>query len=320
MILTIAMVVFGFTLVIMGSHLLVDGASSLAKKLKVSDLVIGLTVVAFGTSLPELFVNITASIKGNTSIALCNILGSNISNIFLILGVSAVIFPLAVSKGTAWKEIPLSLLAAILVGILANDMLIDKTGLSTLGRIDGLVLLSFFLVFIYYSASIARPIEGIEQKVPGKGRGSTSIIVFIITGLALLLLGSKWTVDGAVSLALALGVSQSLIGLTVVAVGTSLPELATSATAAYKRNPEIAVGNVVGSNIFNIFFILGASATIRPILFESKYNVDILVLIVGSLALFLYMFTGKKRILDKWEGWVFLAFYLSYVGFLVVRG
>jgi len=305
MILTIAMVVFGFTLVIMGSHLLVDGASSLAKKLKVSDLVIGLTVVAFGTSLPELFVNITASIKGNTSIALCNILGSNISNIFLILGVSAVIFPLAVSKGTAWKEIPLSLLAAILVGILANDMLIDKTGLSTLGRIDGLVLLSFFLVFIYYSASIARPIEGIEQKVPGKGRGSTSIIVFIITGLALLLLGSKWTVDGAVSLALALGVSQSLIGLTVVAVGTSLPELATSATAAYKRNPEIAVG---------------ASATIRPILFESKYNVDILVLIVGSLALFLYMFTGKKRILDKWEGWVFLAFYLSYVGFLVVRG
>jgi cation:H+ antiporter len=314
------LMVFGFALVITGSHLLVDGASSLARKLKVSDLVVGLTVVAFGTSLPELSVNIVASIKGNAGIAIGNILGSNIANILLILGASAIIFPLAVTKGTVWKEIPLSLLAAILVGVLANDTLIDKSGCSTLGRIDGIVLLSFFLIFIYYSVGIARPVEGLDRKMPSGKGGMAKILTLIVIGLSLLILGSKWLVDGAVSLAVALGVSQWLIGLTIVAVGTSLPELATSATAAYKRNPEIAVGNVVGSNIFNIFFILGASATIRPILFESKYNVDILVLIVGSLALFLCMFTGKKRMLDRWEGIVLLALYGVYICYIVARG
>jgi cation:H+ antiporter len=313
-------VVLGFALVIMGSHLLVDGASSLSKKLKVSDLVIGLTVVAFGTSLPELFVNITASIKGNTDIALGNILGSNISNIFLILGVCAIIFPLAVSKGTTWKEIPLSLLAAILVGVLANDTLIDNSGCSTLGQIDGLVLLSFFLIFIYYSIGIARPIEGLDRKMPSEKGGMTKVLTLIIVGLSLLILGSDWLVDGAVSLAVALGASQWLIGLTIVAVGTSLPELATSATAAYKRNPEIAVGNVVGSNIFNIFFILGISSTIRPIPFDGRNNVDILVVVAGSLALFFSMFTGKRRMLDRWEGLVLLVLYVGYIYYIVSRG
>ncbi len=310
--------VLGFVVVILGAKFLVDGAGFLAKKLKVSDLVIGLTVVAFGTSLPELSVNIVASLKGDTGIALGNILGSNIANIFLILGISGLIFPLAVTKGTVWKEIPLSLLAAILVGILANDRLIDSDSLSALTRIDGLVFLSFFIVFLFYSVSIASDVKGIEEKVPVKKYGTRRIVILIISGLFALIIGSKWVVTGATGLAGLLGVSQSLIGLTIVAMGTSLPELATSAVAAYKKNPDIAVGNVVGSNIFNIFFILGVSSIIRPIPFSARDNVDIGVVILGSMLLFLSMFTGKKRILDRWEAGVFLVLYMGYVCFIVL--
>ena len=200
----IILIVLGFVLVIWGARLLVDGASSLAKKLRVSDLVIGLTVVAFGTSLPELSVNIVASIQGNASITIGNILGSNIANIFLILGISAAIFPLAVSKGTVWKEIPLNLLAALLVGILANDWLIDKAEASVMSRIDGLVLLSFFLIFLYYTAGIARPVEGLEKTLSEKKRGTAKIILFVAAGLVCLIVGSRWIVTGAVKLALAL--------------------------------------------------------------------------------------------------------------------
>jgi cation:H+ antiporter len=226
----------GFVLVIKGADLLVDGACALARKLSVSDLVIGLTVVAFGTSLPELAVNVFASIKGSTGMAIGNVLGSNIANILLILGVSGIICPIVVTKGTVWKEIPLSLLAAVLMGILANDRLIDNAQGSVLTRIDGLVLLSFFAVFLYYSFTTAKRIEGAEDFVPTTELTDTKITVLIVLGLAVLVLGGKFVVDGGVRLANALGVSQSTIGLTIVAVGTSLPELATSAVAAYKRN------------------------------------------------------------------------------------
>ena len=290
----------------------------LAKRLGVSDLAIGLTVVAFGTSLPELGVNVTASIQGDTGITIGNIIGSNIANILLILGVSGVVFPLAVTKGTVWKEIPLSLLAVLLVGILANDRLIDAAPLSTLTRIDGLVLLCFFAIFLYYTASIARAVEGTEHVLPKGAPTLTRVVVLMVIGFVGLLLGSKWVVDGAVQLATALGVRQSVVGLTVVAVGTSLPELATSAAAAYRKNADIAIGNVIGSNIFNIFFILGLSALIRPIPFESKANIDIGVLFVASSFLFLWMFTGKRHVLDRWEAGVFLAAYVAYVTYLVV--
>ena len=253
----------GLILLVKGADFLVDGATSIARKIHVSDLVIGLTIVAFGTSTPELFVNIIASIKGNTDIAIGNVLGSNIANIFLILGVSSVIYPLTVSKGTVWKEIPLSLLAVLVLGILANDQLIDKSGFSLLSRADGLVFFSFFLIFLYYSGSIAKKIEGMEDHVPHKQYGLTKSLLWIILGLAGLTLGGKLIVDSAVQLALRLGMSQSIVGLTIVAAGTSLPELATSAMAAYKRNVEIAVGNVVGSNIFNIFFVLATSSIIK---------------------------------------------------------
>jgi len=315
----VLLMTFGFAVVILGANFFVNGASSLAKRLNVSDLVIGLTVVAFGTSLPELSVNITASIKGNVGITLGNVLGSNIANIFLILGVSGVIFPLAVTRGTVWKEIPLSLLAAILVGILANDYLIDRDKSSALTRIDGLVLISFFIIFLYYSVSIAGDVPGVREQIPAKKYGLTRIFILMTAGFLGLILGSRWVVTGASGLAEKLGVSQSLIGLTVVALGTSLPELATSAMAAYKKNSDIAVGNVVGSNIFNIFFILGVSSIIRPIPFEAKSNIDVGVAIAASMLLFLWMFTGKKRMLDRWESCVLLVLYAGYICFLILQ-
>jgi len=314
----IILLVIGFVFLIKGADFLVDGASSIARRLKVSDLVVGLTVVAFGTSMPELFVNIIASIRGDAGIAMGNILGSNIANVLLILGISSIIFPLSVTKGTVWKEIPLSLLAAVLLGVLANDQLIDKAGFSALTRIDGLVLISFFIIFLYYSFSIAKRVEGMDEHVPAKlyGFGKSSILVII--GLVGLAVGGKWITEGAVHIASILGVSQSFIGLTLVALGTSLPELATSAVAAYRKNAEIAVGNVVGSNIFNIFWVLGLSSLIKPIPFQPRYNIDVGVVILSSVLLFVTMFTGKKRLLDRWEGVTFVVLYVSYIALLIV--
>jgi cation:H+ antiporter len=314
------LLIIGFIFLIKGADFLVNGGSSIGKRLNISDLVIGLTVVAFGTSLPELFVNIFASIRGDTDIAIGNVLGSNIANIFLILGLSAVIFPLAVGKGTVWKEIPLSLLAALLLGIMANDHLIDKSDTSMLTRIDGLVFLAFFIIFLYYSFGIAKQIDGIDKHLPQKECGLFKSSLMIVIGLAGLSMGGNWVVKAAVQIASRLGVSQSLIGLTIVAVGTSLPELATSVVAAYKKNAEIAVGNVIGSNIFNIFFVLGLSSIIKPLPFNLGDNMDIGMVILASLLLFLWMFTGRKRCLDRWEGIVFLILYGGYITFLVFKG
>jgi cation:H+ antiporter len=314
------LLVLGFVLLIKGADFLVEGAASLGRRMGVSDLVIGLTVVAFGTSSPELFVNLIASAKGNTGIAIGNILGSNIANIFLILGVSSIIYPLGVGKGTVWKEIPLSLLAACLLGVLANDQFLDNAEASLLTRIDGIVLFSFFIVFLYYSFSIAGRITGIEEHVPPRVMRTGKSVLFIFLGLAGLALGGDLIVRGAVHAAAALGMSESVVGLTIVAVGTSLPELATSAVAAAKKNVEIAVGNVVGSNIFNIFFVLAISASIRPLPFDPTNNVDVGMVVVGSVFLFSAMFTGRKRTLDRWEGVVLIAAYVVYLAYLISRG
>jgi cation:H+ antiporter len=307
----------GFVFLIKGADWLVDGASAIARKFQVSDLVVGLTVVAFGTSTPELFVNIVASAGGNAGIAIGNVLGSTISNIFLILGVSALIYPLSVSKGTVWKEIPFGLLAAVVLGLMANDRIIDGDSASRLSRIDGLVLLSFFTIFLYYSFTIATAVEGMEDPFRGKARTPVHSIVLVVAGLTGLTLGGKWIVDGAITLATRFGLSEAEVGLTVVAIGTSLPELATSAVAAYKRNVEIAVGNVVGSNIFNLFLVLGISSAIKPLPFQTARNLDLGVVVFSSLLLFFFMFTGKKRSLDRWEGAVFVALYIAYIVILV---
>jgi len=316
---TYFLLIIGFIILIKGADLLVEGASSIAQKLNVSDLVIGLTVVAFGTSAPEMFVNVFASIEGNSNIAIGNILGSNIANIFLILGVSAMIYPLAVKSNTVWKEIPFSLLAAVILGILANDYLIDNKASSELTRSDGLVLLGFFIIFMYYIFSIVKKTEQ-KLKEESPQMSNFRAVAYILLGLSGLVLGGSWIVDAAVKIASQFGVSEYLIGLTVVAVGTSLPELATSAMAAYKRNTDIAIGNVVGSNIFNIFWVLGISAVIKPLPFQPTGNSEIAMTIVASILLFSVFFVGKKHVLQKWQGALFLLLYAGYTSFLIIRG
>jgi len=319
--LTYVLMMVGFAALIKGADWLVAGASSVATRLGVSALVIGLTVVSFGTSAPELVVNVLASLQGNTDITIGNIAGSNSANILLILGISALIYPLAVGRGTVWKEIPFALLAMIMVVIMASDALIDGAATSALTRIDGLVLIGFFIIFLYYIFGLAKESANTEAEGASEEVRSWPVSLgMIVGGLAGLVLGGKWIVDGAVSIAQNFGVSEALIGLTIVAVGTSLPELATSAVAAYRKNVDIAVGNIVGSNIFNVFWILGLSAIIRPLPFTPQLVLDLLVATGATILLFLALFVGKRHQLERWQGGVFVLLYIAYIVFLVMRG
>jgi len=314
---TYILFIVGFFVLIKGADLLVDGSASIAKKFKISSIVIGLTIVAFGTSAPEFIVNIFASTSGNTDIAIGNILGSNIANILLILGISAIIYPITAKRNTVLKEIPLSLLAAIILGFMANDMIIDGTNFSSITRIDGFILLSFFIIFLYYIFGIVKSDKDkVEEEI--KIFSNTKSIIFIILGLLCLIFGGKWIVDGAVKIAEFFNISQSLVGLTIVAIGTSLPELATSAIAAYKKQSDIAIGNVVGSNIFNIFWILGASSIIRPLPFNTNSNSDIIMTIFASVILFAVMFVGKKKIIERWQGILMVIIYIGYIVYLIL--
>lgn len=308
----------GFPALLKGADLLVDGSVSIAKRFNISNIVIGLTIVAFGTSLPELVVNVMAGLNGSNDLAIGNILGSNIANIFLILGIAAMIYPLSTKQNTVWKEIPFSLLAILVLGALVNDQFIDGGPLSILSRIDGFVLLAFFLIFFYYIISISKGDKSSEDATMKKISPLRSAI-YIGLGLLGLMFGGTWVVNGAIAIATALNISESLIGLTIVAIGTSLPELATSAVAAYKRQTDIAIGNVVGSNIFNIFWILGVGALINPIIFTQKSNIDIAMAALASVLLFAIMFIGKKRVVERWQGGMFVLIYVAYVIFLILN-
>lgn len=317
--LTYVLFPIGLLLLLKGADMLVDGASSIAKRLRVPGIVIGLTIVAFGTSMPELMVSILAAARGSTEIAIGNVIGSNIANILLILGVSAVIHPVAAKRNTVLKEIPFSLLAALVVGVLANDVLLDQAASSVIGRADGLILIAFFIIFLYYIFGIIETeAPEADPDIPVFGHGRS--VALVALGLAGLVVGGRWLVDGAVLIAQSFGVSESLIGLTVVAVGTSLPEFATSAVAAYKRRSDIAIGNVVGSNIFNIFWVLGISATIRPLPFSPAGNVDVMMAAGASLILFFAMYVGKRHVLERWQGAALTLSYAAYVVFLAIRG
>ena len=287
MFLTYFLFVIGFVILIKGAGLLVDGASSLAKRFKVSDIVIGLTIVAFGTSAPELVVNIFASFAGSNEIAIGNIFGSNISNIFLILGITALICPITVKKGTIYKEIPFNLLGVLMLGVALNDIIFDGAVLSVLSRADGLMLIGFFIIFLYYTFGIERVSDDETGKV--KKYSLTPSLLMIAGGMLGLTFGGKWIVDGAIDIAMRFGMSEAFIGLTIVAIGTSLPELATSVVAARKGRVDIAIGNVVGSNVFNVLWILGLSSIIRPIVFSSELNIDLLVVIASTILLFIFM-------------------------------
>ena len=317
---TYLLLIIGFIFLIKGAEFLVDGASSLAKKLKISNLVIGLTIVAFGTSAPELFVNLFASFNGTTDIAIGNIIGSNVVNTLFILGIAAVIYPLKVGSGTVWKEIPMSLLASIMVLIMANDLFVDGVDFNMLTRSDGLALIAFFIIFLYYTFGIAQKSNADQEQSTIKTYSSWVSAGLIVLGFLGLVIGGQWIVSGAVSIATSFGLSDALIGLTIVAVGTSLPELATSAVAAYKKNSDIAVGNVVGSNIFNIFWILGISSMIKPLPFKPALNFDLWVVVGASVLLFLWMFLGKRHTLERWQGAIFILLYIVYIATIVIRG
>ncbi|MBX0331861.1 calcium/sodium antiporter [Pontibacter sp. HSC-14F20] len=314
--LNIFLLLVGFVALIFGADKLVDAASSLAKKLGIPNIVIGLTIVAFGTSAPELVVNVFAAINNNTEIVLGNIMGSNIFNVLGILGVCAVIYPLAVKSNTTWLEIPLSLLAAVAVFFVASDVILDGTGSNIISRSDGLLLLLFFCIFLVYNLMIAKGGND-EEESEAKDYTYLKSILFIVLGLAGLVLGGKLIVDSAVGIAQAFGLSERIIGLTIVSVGTSLPELATSVMAVRKRNVDIAIGNVVGSNIFNIFLILGVSTIVTPLQVAPAAFTDIIMNIAAGLLLFIFIFTGRGRQLARWEGMVFLLLYVGYLGLLI---
>lgn len=327
MFIDVLFLLFGFIFLIKGADVMVDGASSIARKFGISTFVIGLTIVAFGTSAPELVVSALASLEGSSGIALGNIIGSNMSNTLLILGVASLIAPLLVKKATVNKEIPLSLLAIFAVGFMVNDFLIDHQLPNSLTRIDGLVLILFFVIFIYYTFGISKEDESVlssaVEQLKGeatKEYGTMMSIVMIILGLTALGIGGQWIVNGAISIAKLFDLSETLIGLTIVAIGTSLPELAASAVAAYKGNTDIAVGNVVGSNIFNLLWVLGLSSVIRPITYDPIMNIDILMLIGVTILLLFLVYLGKKNILARREGAVLLALYFFYMVFLIIRG
>ncbi|PIE70678.1 MAG: sodium:proton exchanger [Deltaproteobacteria bacterium] len=310
------MLVAGFVFLIKGADMLVDGASSLARTLRISDLAIGLTVVSFGTSTPELFVNITASLAGNNEMAVGNVIGSNIANVLLILGVSAIIMPLSVGRGTIWKAIPFCLLSMVVAMVAANDIFFDQSTVSVFSRSEGITFLLFFIIFLYYTGTIAKDTTVFSPLAPEDTRRVPVSLFLIVIGLLGLKFGGDFVVKGALGLAEIIGISEAVAGLTIVALGTSLPELATSAVAAWRGQVDIAVGNVVGSNIFNIFLVMGISSVIHPIPFDTSLNPDMFIAFFASLLLFIFMFTGIRERVDRWEGGVFLFMYVAYVGYL----
>lgn len=320
---TYILFIAGFFLLIYGAQVLVDGAASIAKKHGISNIVIGLTIVALGTSSPELVVNLIASFSGADDVAMGNILGSNIANILLILGVSALIYPIAVNVNHNWRnipfalEIPIAIVAATVIGIMANDDLFRAADTAQIDRINGLILIGFFLAFMYYAFRYGN--EGLDEEVSVKSFPMWQSIVMIPLGIGGLALGGKWIVEGAVKIASLLGMSEALISLTIVAVGTSLPELATCVVAAYRKNAGIVIGNVVGSNIFNIFFVVGLSAVIQPLNFNKEMNFDVLAGLFSTLLLFYFMFTPRKNILERWEGGILFFLYLAYVVVLILH-
>lgn len=320
MILTYILFVLGFPALLWGADLLVRGSGTIALRLGMPELTIGLTIVAFGTSAPELIVSVVSAFKGSADLAVGNVVGSNTANILLILGVAAVIRPLAMDRSLRWREIPFVLLSVLVLAVLANDRVLGGgTGNSVLSRGDGLVLLGYFFIYMYYVFSVAHSRE--EELFERIETTSLPLaVLFIVGGAAGLAVGGQWIVDGARQMARAAGMSEALIGLTIVSIGTSLPELATSAVAAKKGNTGLAVGNVVGSNIFNVLWILGLTASIRPINFNMMLNVDIWIL-CGIIGLFfLFTFTGKRHKIDRLEGAAFLLLYCGYIVFIILRG
>lgn len=317
-ILSLVKLVVGFMLLVKGADFFVDGASSIAKKLRIPAFVIGLTIVAFGTSAPELAVSLTAALKGSNDIAIGNVVGSNIFNTLVVLGASAAITPIVVEKGMIKKDYPLSIAAAVLLLILSLDMVLFKAPAMEIGRVDGFILLVAFAFFMYTTVQSGmnnRTEENTEENAAFMSWGKA--LIFVVLGLAGIVYGGDLSVEGAKEIARAFGLSEALIGLTIVAFGTSLPELVTSVIAARKGESDIAVGNVIGSNIFNVFLILGTSAAISPMNVSSTYLYDMIVLVL--VMVLTYIPIAKTKKVNRSMGVTMVVTYFGYTAYLIMR-
>ena len=315
MVLNIILLIIGFVILIKGADLFVDGASNIALNFKVSKMLIGLTIVAFGTSAPEFAVSVKGLLSGSFDIVLGNVIGSNILNILLILGVAAMIHPLVVKSNTVKKELPITLLITSLFAVLLSDNLFDKSMSNNFTRGDGIVLILFFLVFIYYLINLMR--NKVEDSTDEKVLSLPKSFLYTFIGLVMIILGSNFVVDSASYLAKAFGVSERIISLTIIALGTSLPELVTSVMATKKGEYDIAIGNAVGSNIFNIGIVIGLPVTILGGISKIAFSyIDLIVMIVT--ALMLYLFSKNDYKISKREGLSFLILFLVYYSYVIL--
>lgn len=311
--------VVGLALILWGANMLTDGSSAIARRMGVSDLVVGLTIVAFGTSAPELVISLISGISGSAGLAIGNVVGSNIFNILVIVGATALLSPIKVDKGIMTNEIPLVILASLALFVIGSSSYLGG-GAPVISRVDGILLLLFFAVFMRYVFSQAKNSNSQEGEIKEeKPMAIWKAIAFTLIGLGALVFGGDRFVAGASAIAAGLGVSQAVIGLTIVAAGTSLPELATSVVAAIKGRPGLAVGNVVGSCIFNIFMILGLTATITPLPFSGIGMVDLLVLLGSAILFWIVGWFFRERTITRWEGAVMVAFYVAFTAWLVSK-
>lgn len=317
MILDLILLIVGFIILIKGADIFVDGASSVAGNFKVSKMLIGLTIVAFGTSAPEFAVSVKSLLNNNGDIVLGNVIGSNILNILLILGVSSLFHSLNVTNNTVKKELPITLLITSLFAVLLSDRLFDNSIINEFTRGDGIALLLFFTIFIYYLINMSR--KKIDNNQDEEYLPMSKAIFYTLGGLIAIVIGSNLVVDNATSLALALGVSQKMVALTIIAFGTSLPELVTSVTATRKGEYDIAIGNVVGSNIFNIGVVIGIPVAILGSITKTTFNyIDLAVMLLSALLLFLFSWKDKK--ISRNEGIIFLIVFVIYYAYVIYGG
>lgn len=315
---TYVWLVIGFILLIKGADYFVDGSSSIAKLLRIPPFLIGLTIVAFGTSAPEATVSILAALEGSSDVAMGNVVGSNIVNITLIVGATAFLFPLKVETEMVRKQIPFAFLSGFVLLIMMSDVFLQNLTRNSLSRSDGLLLLLFLSIFMFYIIEVAMKnrteADAVEKTKGIKWWKSLSITIL---GLAGVIVGGQLVVTHATKIAYALGMSEMLVGLTIVAVGTSLPELVTSIAAALKKQSEIALGNIVGSNIFNILFVLGASSVITPLTFDTKVFTDVFFMLI--ITIILLVFSRTKLTIGKREGFVLMLIYIGYLIYIIIR-
>lgn len=320
MILSIILILLGFLLLVKGADFLVEGASNIAHKFHIPEIVIGLTIVSIGTSLPELVVSVNSAIQGHSDIAIGNVVGSNISNLMLILGMCAVIRPLEMKKETRIFEAPMTVIATVMFFLMCNT---GRDGISKVSRVEGFILLAFCTLFIVYNLIMAKRGDQFDKEEGTRDQREVKIVstiqslAAIVIGIIGLKVGGDLVVDNAVNIAEILGISETLISLTIVAISTSLPELVTSVTATYKGDTDMAIGNVIGSQLFNILLVIGTSATISPIIYDISYNSDMIILLVASILLLICPYIGVKNHLGRVQGAVYVTAYIGYMISLV---